>query len=309
MTSPNLAFAFPIYAGHREAEALMLADSVRTFGGRLSAAPLWGLAGGLSDRISAACREGLAELQVQLASFGIEPAAQEFPFGTKVHAAAAAESLLQGNVDLLVWMDCDSLVVQEPAALVLDQEHHLGYRPVDHTLIGSPFGESADEFWNATYEICAVPAGRVFPMTTSVDRQTIRPYFNAGLLTVRPERGLLREWQSNFRRVFPDPFFEPFYARSALYRIFLHQAILAGTILGTMERSEIQELPRTVAYPLHMHDRYPEEERPSSLDEAITCRYDQFFDDEGWANTIRMSGRLRSWLDRRLIGRAAVSPT
>ena len=70
--------------------------------------------------------------------------------------------------------------------LLLSPDEALGYRPVDHTMIGSPFDEPLDPFWSLIYEHCSVPAERVFPMTASGDHRVLRPYFNAGMQVVDP---------------------------------------------------------------------------------------------------------------------------
>ena len=134
----------------------------------------------------------------------------EFPFAVKVFAAAAAESLARGQADYLAWMDSDSIVVSEPKALLLSDGKDLGYRPVDHTLIGSPYDAPIDRFWESIYRHCGVPESRgfPFPMVTSVDERRIRPYFNAGLLVVRPERGLLQSWRERFHRLYGEACFE-----------------------------------------------------------------------------------------------------
>ena len=68
-------------------------------------------------------------------------------------------------------------------------------------------------------------------MKTHVDGNTIRPYFNAGHLAVRPEKRLLRKWSETFLELYKAPEFQRFYA-DGRYRIFMHQAVLSGVILA-----------------------------------------------------------------------------
>ena len=304
MTS-RLSFAFAVAAGQAESQALMLARSIRTFGGRLADSPVWALVAGDAGQISKVGRQQLADLGAQLASFGIGPDALGFPLGAKAYGAAAAESLVLGHADLLVWIDTDSLVIQEPGPLLLEPGYALGYRPVDHTLIGSPYDEPIDLFWEAIYRQCGVPEDRLFPMIASVDRRRIRPYFNAGMLVVRPERDLLRSWRDNFEQLFRDPAFGTYYDENIRYKVFLHQAVLAGTVLASTERHELQELPHLVNYPLHMHAQYPADRRPGSLNDVVTCRYDVLLDDEDWRRVITINEPLRSWLEALIAKRRA----
>jgi hypothetical protein len=258
--------------------------------------------------VGARGRRRLADLRVRLASFGIERDAGDFPFAPKVYAAAAAESLVHGQADLLVWMDSDSIVVQEPEELLLDAGSTLGFRPVDHTLISSPYDAPVDPFWAAIYRDCGISDEKLFPMTASVDQNRIRPYFNAGLLVARPERRLLRSWGDDFQRLFREPTFDGFYGKDSHYRIFLHQAVLAGTLLAAAKRDELQELSHLVSYPLHMHSRYPPDKRPATLNDAITCRYDVFFEDSGWREAITIREPLRGWLFEWMAGHAMNGP-
>lgn len=62
----------------------------------------------------------------------------------------------------------------------------LGCRPLDHALIASPFDQPINHFGERIYKDCHVDVTRLFPMTTSVDENVIRPYFYAGMLVTHP---------------------------------------------------------------------------------------------------------------------------
>jgi len=136
-------------------------------------------------------------------------------------------------------------------------------------------------------------------MQTIVDEQQVRAYVNAGILVVRPERGLLRGWQANFERLHRLPEFEVFYRQSELYRIFMHQAVLAGSLLSSLGQEAIQQLPFEVNYPLHLHSRVAKEHQPSSLSQLITCRYEEFketFRDPSVQDLLQTDKPLKDWL-------------
>jgi hypothetical protein len=296
----RLIFAFMAASGSSELEALILAGSIRAFAGEFSDNPIWALLPETKEKLSEVIRGKLISLNARLIPFRIDQAASEFPFARKVFASAAAESLAHGQTDFLVWMDSDSIVVGDPKKLLLRDGKNLGCRPVDHTLIGSPYDKPIDSFWELVYRNCSVLEGRVFPMTATVDENRIRPYFNAGLLVVRPERGLLQLWRDYFHSLYHETCFEEFYQQNALYRIFFHQAVLAGTVLSSMDRQEIQELSHLINYPLHMHAEYPADRRPEYMNELITCRYDVFFEDPNWREIFPVKEPLKSWLTEQL---------
>ena len=298
-TSLNgLIFACMAASGDAELEALILASSIRTFAEEFSESPVWVLIPENESDISDATREKLISLKVRLVPFKISQDISEFPLAGKVFASATAESLASGRRELLVWMDSDSIIISNPKELLLRDGKNLGCRPVDHTLIGSSYDEPKDAFWESIYRNCSVRDDDLFPMTATVDENRIRPYFNAGFLVVRPERGLLRLWCDNFIRLYRRPCFEETYRKSHLHFIFFHQAILAGSILSSLVREEIQVLSHRINYPLQMHAAYPADHRPEHVNDLVTCRYDVLFKDPNWKRTISIKDPLKSWLEQ-----------
>lgn len=278
-------------------EAVLLARSIRTFAGRFSDSPVWFLVPESEQGIQEETERRLLDLDARLVPHSIDTRILAFLFGGKVLSSASAEALAESEADLLVWMDVDSMILNEPVSLILDDRASLGYRPVDHTLIGSPIDEPIDLFWDHIYRRCLVSEADLFPMTTSVDENIIRPYFNAGMLVVRPGRRLLRKWRDRFLEIYRDPPFEAFYADNILTKIFFHQAVLAGVVLSALDRDDLIELPPSVNYPLHMHDQYPASSRPSHIDELVTCRYDTLFQSPDWREKIPVREPFTSWLN------------
>jgi hypothetical protein len=187
-----------------------------------------------------------------------------------------AEALAQGEASTLVMMATDTLVLGSPSHLVLPAGKSLGACPVHLKLLGVGYNEPLDEFWGMIYRHCQVDEERVYPMRTIVDEQMVRAYFNAGLLAVRPELGLLRAWKSDFDELYRLPEFETYYRSNELYEIFMHQLVLAGSALSSLKPEEFQQLPFEMNYPLHLHCRVAESKRPANLNQLITCRYEDF---------------------------------
>jgi hypothetical protein len=277
------------------ANALLLIDSIRTFAARFSGAPAWVLVPRtlqLPDPLAT----GLSRLGASLVQFTPEASVRSLPFSTKAIASAAAESAAAGAAKLLCFMDPDSLILQEPLPFVLGPDKVFGCRPVDLKLIGSPWGEPPDDLWQLVYMHCHVEEARIYRVVSSVDRQAIRAYFNACLLIARPERGVFRAWRANLLRMAQDGELLSSVAQQPLRRVFLHQMALAGTVLSLVSRTEVQELPAYVNYPLHLHERYPAEHRPAWLNDLISCRYEQVFETTSWEASVPVAEPLRSWL-------------
>ena len=284
-----------------ETQALLLAESIRAFAGSLAQAPIWFLTPDIEKQLSATFKEKLLALNICLIPFKIDHEILRFPLAGDVFAAALAELKAHNQTDLLAWLGSNTVVVQEPRDFLLPDDKVLGFRPVHHALIGSRYDESLDPFWTLIYRRCNVRKDRVFPMTTHVDGTRIRPYFNAGLMVTRPERRLLQAWRETFFRIYQEPSFQKFYQKDERYSVFVHQAVLSGVILSTLETSEIQELPPTYNYPLHLHAQDVTDHRPSSLEELVTFRHEGFYADPEWINKMPAKEPLKQWIAKRLM--------
>jgi hypothetical protein len=299
---PDLIFATPISAGASEREAVLLARCIRTFGGALAQNPILALTPGDAVALSPGTSDVFQTLGIELIPFPIGAAALAFPFAIKAFAAAAAEGVARGRGSLLAWLDSDTLVLHEPQALLFGREKALACCPIHHVRIGPSHDDPLDPFWRLVYDVCETPEERAFLMHTAVDGDRIRPHINAGLLVVRPERGLLTAWRETFARAYRRPDFERFYAQNVRYRIFVHQAILSATVLSLLTPEEFLVLPDTYNYPLHLHSDFPPARAAASLNALVTCRYDgwEFFETPGWSEPLRIEELLRSWLERQI---------
>ncbi len=283
------------------AQAVLLARSLRRFGGALADSAMRLYVPSFAPPLPLAVRDELAVSAVELVELAVPDEVAAFPFAGKVYAAAAAELDLEdihrsrGIPGSLLWMDADTLILREPRHLTIREGETLCYRPVHHKLIGSDIDEPLDAYWALVYEACHVPEGAVFPMLTCADRRRVRPYFNAGLLGLRPEAGIMREWLETFAREYRRPELARLYRRDARYAVFIHQALLSGVILARLDRSAMRELPEWYNYPLHLHADYAPDRRPERLDDLTTCRYEKLPPEPGWWG-LTMSESLRGWL-------------
>ena len=297
----KLIFASTVYPSESsETNALLLADSIRTFAGSLSKSPILYFTPEHRKQLSTVARDRLVSLKIKVIPFKIDTETLQFPLAGDVLAAAAAESTVYNHTDLLAWLGTNTVVLQEPDAFLLQNEKNLGYRPVHHTLVGSRYDEAIDEFWTLVYHHCNVPQDRIFPMKTHIDETRIRPYFNAGLLITRPYKRLLQTWNDTFFDLHQKLPFRKFYEKNDLYKIFIHQALLSGVILSKFETNELAELPSTYNYPLHLHAKDVTDHRPSFLEEVVTFRHESLYHDKQWIKKMPAKQQLRQWLAERI---------
>jgi len=301
VTQERLVFASIVFPDKTsETDALLLAESTRSFAGSLSQAPIWCFTPENGERLSSTVEQKLLALKVSLIPFEIDHEIQQFPFTGKVLAAALAESMSRDQTDFLIWLDTNTVVLQEPKEFLLRDGKNLGFRPVHHTLIGSRYEEPLSPFWTLIYDYCGVPKEHIFPMMTHVDGTRIRPYFNAGLLVTRPEKHLFQAWRNTFLRVYRNPSFQQFYEQDNRYTVFMHQAVLSGVILSKLATDELQELPLKYNYPLHLHAEDVTDHRPSSLEDLVTFRHEGFYKDPEWIDKIPARKPLKQWIAERL---------
>jgi hypothetical protein len=284
-----------------ERKFLLLVESIRDFAGLLSQAPVWCFTPEGKTGLSEAAKDRLSALNTTFIHFKTESEVPRFPFMWKVFLNAQAELMAQGKTDLLVWLDSDTIVLQEPKEFLLQEGKNLGCRPVHHTIIGSRYDEPLDLFWTQIYRYCKVSEDRVFQMTTHVDGIRIRPYFNAGLLVVRPKKRLLQIWRDNFLEICKATEFQGLYEKDKRYTVFMHQAVLVATVLSNLQTDEIQELPPTYNYLLHLYCEDVRDNRPSYLEETVTFRYEDFFEGLEWRKKIPAKEKLKQWISEKLL--------
>ena len=291
---------FATIATSREAylQVKVLAASIREFAGRLAESQIWVFVPNNEDVIPTEIKKQLLELETEIIPFKVESEVLKFPFASKVLAAATAESLAKQKTELLVCLDPDTIIMSEPKLFLLDEGKNLGYRPVHHTLIGSIYEKPLDPFWELVYRKCEVPEDKIFPMKTHVDENTLRPYFNAGFLIVRPEKGILQRWWDCFKETYRDSSFEEFYKKDERYIIFIHQAVLAGVILSLMSREELNEMPFEYNYPLNLYNEIPVEFHPQGMNSLITARYCTV--GLSGLDNIPLQEHLRKWLKEQM---------
>jgi len=282
-------------------DSFLFIESLRKFGGELADTHILALTPKQVDSFAKEDEERLEALKVERLNFHMDDEAIKFPFAFLVYAAAQAESYLRGITETLAWQLPDTLVINPPTPFCIPQGIKLAYRPVHHTNVGSVYDQPLDEYWALVYKHCHVPEARVFPMETCVGDNVIRPYFNAGMLIVPPELGLLTTWWDRFEALHNHPDFQPFYEKDEHYTIFIHQAVLSAVILVLLDKVEMLELPRTVNYPLNLHHtEMPPKRQPKYLNDLITCRT------EGVANLkknlegIEVKEPVKGWLDEKL---------
>ena len=183
-------------------ETILLVDSIREFGGSLADSRILLFLVQPESNLPSSRLDYFKKNKVELIPVSLDPEIAKFSFTISVHSASEAEKMVENKSEILVWLAPNGFIIKEPKDFLLTQSKNFGYKPVHHILIGSKFDEPLDEFWKLIYDKCEVNKETVFPMKTHVDGNTLRPYINSGFLIVRPEKGFLRKYWENYKKLF-----------------------------------------------------------------------------------------------------------
>jgi hypothetical protein len=280
----------------------LMAESIRTFGGTYKDVPIWAFMPAELMRQEADTLKGFKALNVDVKTSETPEAAKWFFYAAKVFAAAEAEAEAKGSADVLAWLDADTIMLQEPAEFGLPEGKDFGYRPVMHKNIGLLYVEPVDAFWGRAFELMAVPETSLFPMVTPADGDTIRPYFNAGCLVLRPERGLMAEWAACFAELYSDSLMTEMCKADRMKRIFIHQVALAGAVLRHFERDEIIEFSPRINYPIFFEQMFGAKRVFDDLTGVVTLRHESYFGDPApdWDKRLKGPAERIAWMKKHL---------
>ena len=283
--------------------ALVLVESVRTFCGEFADSPVWiympeSLKTGQTESI-----KRLTELKAEcrLSPEPIPETARMY-YAQKVYAASAAEQAAEKESSLLIWMDEDTVFLRQPDCLKLEKGIVFGYRPVMHNRSGVAWESEPNPFWQRIYELLNVNESMMFPMVTPADQIKIQPYFNAGLLAVRPGRKIMRRWVDCFEKLCRDEAIVEMCMEKVDNRIFVHQTALVGAVLPHLKRDQMTELPDTVNYPLFFDQMFGAKGKFEDLSKKTSIRYDMYFRNPApdWADRLKGDPKLIRWLKAHL---------
>lgn len=281
---------------------LILAESIREFGGLLSKSPIWAY---MPEQIldkDPEINKKLLEFNVELKSSSAPEKSLKFYYSRKVYAAEIAEQQALNSYDLLIWLDEDTIILKEPTAFLLPDQKQIAYCPVMHQNIGSTFDEKPDAFWQRLYNKFSISEASLFPMITTTGKEKIRPYFNAGCLIVRPKNGLMKKWTEFYAMLYQDQFYIDMCEKDIKYRVFLHQAALTAAILRLYKKGDMVELPKTFNYPIFFDEMFGAPDKHDSIMDVITMRYDIYFKnpDPNWDKKLKAPEGIINWLKKRL---------
>ena len=307
---PDVGFVACIEGGVLEAQALLLFDSIRRYAGRFRDCPLYALSPRAGHAISTDARRRLDELGVVYVETILNTECPEYGSANRVAAAAHIEETRPHEI--LVILDSDTLFLREPSEFILPPDVDVAVRPVDlkgMSTVGP--SDAFDIYWQDLCRCCCVDYDQL-PWTESfVDRQRIKATYNAGLVVVRGNLGIMRRWAQFFfesvrRGIRPYSNRESFRAGAGWVEPAAanlwgsNQAALSLATWSTTRR--VRELPPTYNYPLHLHDRIDAASARAAFPRLVHVHYHWTFEPDALrANPLffrsgPLSSGQRGWL-------------
>ena len=260
---PNVGFVACIERGVLEAQALLLFDSIRQYGGRFRDCPIYALSPRVGHNISESARYKLDSLRVTYIDAVLNTECREYGSANRVAAAAYIEKMYPHEI--LVILDSDTLFLEEPERILLPGDVDVAVRPVDvKGMCTDGPADPFDNYWRDLCRCCGVDYEEI-PWTESfVDHHRIKASYNGGLVIVRGKLGILQQWADFFfasvrQRLIPWPQDRRFrsgvsWIDSSASRLWgSNQAALSLAIWNNTR--QVQELPPVYNYPLTLHNR------------------------------------------------------
>ena len=294
----RLAFLACVERGRLESQSLLLCRSIRRNVGRFRDAPIHTFQPRAGTTIEDATLTELRAMGVQHHTDTLNRDFVDYPISNKVFACAHAEQTL--DEDVLVFIDTDTVFVNQPDEFDLPAGVHAAVRPVDHKNCGSTGpGARDDPYWRRLYELCGVSRSPF--IETAVSAQRIRAYYNSGLVCVRRSVGIFQRWLEHFllvARVNHLP-------NGNIH--YLDQLTLA-TALAQFDNGEVRVLKPNYNYPIPKRPLLPPVFQ-YPLDNLVHIHYHRWFNRPNFLREIRPAFNPESEMFRWLDGHLPLQPT
>ncbi len=208
----------------------------------------------------------------------IRPEHRDFFYSLKVHACAAAEKLLSGQTETMLYFDSEMLALSSFEEMHLKDNFDVSFRPVMLlNSVGLLPEQTLDGYWKQIFSELGVNGKSIPTVRAYVDEKEIRFYINCEAIVVRPELEIFNKWKNAFVKILDNREFIRQFCSDQLHAIFLHQAVLSATILSEVKQSRIQWMADKTVYSLLLHDKMPVEKKISRACDVPLISYDMRF--------------------------------
>ena len=295
--SVPIAFLICTEPGRLERQSLLLAESIRKFGGDLKESPIYSFHPRKGQPISNETKNAFESLGVFHQQIILNLNYPTFGYVNKIFVCAYAEQNIK-EAEFLCFLDSDQCILNEPKELLLPDKYNIGICPVVGKGIGSS-GENDliyEDYWKKLYEVFNI-SNKLF-ITTRLSNKKIRGYWNSGMVTVRREAGIFMAWKNSFEKLMALGLLP----NQGIF--FIDQVALAITICSMTK--DVLSLSFGYNYPLLEHNKITKNKQLNSFDRIISIHYHRMFQYNDWKKNLenlenidRNSSQYK-WLEERL---------
>lgn len=206
-----------------------------------------------------------------------------FPLCNGIYASEHIESKAQ-NSDFILLIDTDTLFIN-PIDRSFFDVNSVYLRPVDNKGIGSTGNaDSNDVFWQDAFNLFGLKPD--FPeMKTTVDQQTIRPYYNSGFVLAPKSFNFFRKWKTVFENLMGSQIrTNPSQSRHKVDFGFLEQMSISVAL--SLYNLEKKMLPNSYNYPLPFMPVLSQRDGAINFSNLCHIHYHRWFQHPGFLNHI-----------------------
>lgn len=289
-------FAIATYVSNhlQQQHAAALIKSIRAYGGSYSQSPIYVV---LADPVNFPCEELTSE-GVTLLPANVDRSVREYPLAIKAFAAASVERLLGKSSGTLAWFDPETIVLGPLDDLDLKGRQAAALRPVFLVNdIGLLPEAPANAYWAPIYSAMNLASDRVPVVETVVDGKLVKAYYNCGIFSIRPNRGILQNWAQQLAPLLSNAEYQKNACPTFRQKLFLHQAVLSAVIVANVDSHDIRPLPLRCGYPLNLHNLLPSTKKTQTLNSLSCVIIDELWrQNPRWMDLVQIDEPLRSWL-------------
>ncbi|MEH2092134.1 hypothetical protein [Nostoc sp.] len=255
-----------------EKKSRLLVRSLKYWGGKFKKIPIISISP-RNQEISLALRKEYEQNDVTPIRLPINVQYSSYNLANKPIACEYVETHYN-KTSILIFLDSDKVIFNEPTHLLLSNHFDVAVRPVDVKNIGiSNLDDDIEsEYWKKVYSIASCIEKR--KCVTTVDKQNIFEYFNSGMIATKTNKKNFSQWYRNFLSVM-DKGIQP---SSGLF--FVEQSVFAATV--SANASNVLILPVNYNYPIGFHNQLDRQARITSFDDIVSIHYHDFLENQKW---------------------------
>ena len=297
----RIAFVFIVEHGDLEYKSLLLGESLRRIFPDGSVCPIYAIRPRKGKEISEATIKKFKELSI---NYIYEPENiiwRNLPFANEAYGSALIEDKVKDEVEILVYLDADIVCLKYPEQLFMDENIKVLVSPVDVNWTGGiKYGEELTPNWIFSYKLNNIDPKKLWPVCTKVEKDKIYPYFNSGLIAVRPELGIFKRWKDMFEMSAKFGYFGMFSPLSKEFG-FTDQVFLSSIIISMFKQDEIGILDDSYNFPVNIAGEGIFKTRGKIDFDSITfLHYHHSFYDMKWTKFFNLNDADFSWLFSKL---------